>query len=103
RGRGRRVCDRYRRGQGNSGQRRAYGEHGEICFVHLILLFGRTIEWVIGASAATLWSSGFLLFGEDRMEHGLLDVHLDLAAGSVDERIPAAVPDLRVFLFHAVL
>ena len=40
--RSRRLSARYRRDQGNSGQRRGYGEHGEIGFAHLILLFGRT-------------------------------------------------------------
>ena len=45
---------------------------------------------------AALWLSGFLLLGEDRMEHGLLDVRLEPASGGVDERIPAAVPKLRI-------
>jgi len=44
----------------------------------------------------------FLLLGDDRVEHSLLDIRLEIAFG-IDKRIPTAASKLRVLLFHAVL
>src|SRR5262245_57447839 len=44
-----------------------------------------------------------LLFGERRLEHGFLDVRLEIAVRLVDERIGAAWLQLRVLLLHVVL
>ena len=50
-----------------------------------------------------LRTRGFLLLGQDGVEHGLLDVRLERAARGVDERDSAAVFQLRVLLLHVVL
>jgi serine/threonine-protein kinase len=44
-----------------------------------------------------------LLLLQDRVEHRLFDVRLNLATGGVDERIRTALLELRVLLLHAVL
>src|SRR6202030_1802705 len=47
--------------------------------------------------------SGLLLFGQDCVEHGLLNVRLQRARGGIDEGVGTTVFDLRVFLLHVVL
>src|ERR1700730_8132245 len=46
---------------------------------------------------------GLLLLGQDRVEHGLLNVRLERARGGVDEGIGTTVFELSVFLLHVVL
>src|SRR5262249_53716784 len=44
-----------------------------------------------------------LLLGDERAEHGLLDVRLQRAARRIDEGIGAAILQLRELLLHVVL
>src|SRR5437660_2075134 len=52
---------------------------------------------------SALWLTGLLLLVENGVEHGLLDVRLERAAGGVDEGVRTTLADLRELLLQVVL
>src|SRR5207245_11686975 len=52
---------------------------------------------------SALMPSGLPLLVQERVEHGLLYIHLVLASRAVDEGVPRTLLDIRVCFLHVVL